>query len=320
VDPSPPLSMPIRAIARVETLRPQLAGHCNGAAVHAYAVGNQVGECPTWHAAENCLYWIDVRGQQLLRLRPQVDEVTRWDLPEVVGALALWPSGQLWLALRHRLVAMDLHAGDIEDLCVVEPDRQGNRLNDGKLSPSNRWFVFASMDDRPVKEAMGSLYCCGADGGARRLYDGLVVGNGIAWSPDARRIYFSDSARGLLMHAPWNEVSGEMGRPALLATFDEAQGRPDGAAVDAAGNYWSAGVSAGCINVLAAHGDLLCKWPLPCRAPTMPAFSGTDGCTLYVTSLVRPTWQTVGAWDGALLAIDLAGRDWSSRQPVEWQG
>jgi sugar lactone lactonase YvrE len=304
--------MSIRASIRVETVQPQLAGQCNGATVFAYGVANRVGECPTWHTSEHCLYWIDVRGQQLLRLHPEAAELTRWDLPDVVGSLALWPSGQLWLAMRHGLFAMDLASGALEAICMVEPDRPGNRLNDGKVSPSGRWFIFASMDDRPIKKTSGRLYCCGADGVARPLHDDLVVGNGIAWSPDATRIYFSDSTRGLLMYAPWDEPRGEMGPAGLLATFDEAQGRPDGAAVDAAGNYWSAGVSAGCLNVLDNQGALLRKWPLPCRAPTMPAFGGRHGETLFITSLVRPTWQEPDQWDGALLSVNLAHRDWTS--------
>jgi sugar lactone lactonase YvrE len=303
--------MPIRASVRVEALHRQPAGICNGAVVHAYKAGNRVGECPTWDPAAGCLYWIDVRGQQLLRLHPQIGEVARWDLPDVVGALALWPSGRVWLALRHRLVTMDPGTGSIEDICAMELDQPGNRLNDGKVSPSGRWFVFGSMDDRPTKEPTGALYRCGADGVVRCLHRGLVVANGIAWSPDATTLYFSDSARGVLMHAPWLEADGEMGVPTSLSRLDETQGRPDGGAVDSAGNYWSAGVSAGCLNVLDNQGVLRRKWALPCRAPTMPTFGGPSGQTLFITSLVRPTWQSPGEWDGALLEIDLTGRNWT---------
>lgn len=297
--------MSIRVTVHTERALAEPAGLWNGVAVRGYRVSNQVGECPSWHAGERRLYWIDVRRQQLLRLDTHAAEISRWDLPEVVGALALRASGRVWLGLRHRLVELDLESGRLDDVCDVEPDSPANRLNDGKVSPTGRWFVFGSMDDRPEKMPTGALYCISADGKLTRLHDGLMVSNGIAWSPDACVLYFSDSTRGLLMHAPWNEERGEMGVPRVLARLDEGQGRPDGAAVDAHGNYWSAGVSAACLNQLDAHGNVLRKLQLPCRAPTMAAFAGAGSQTVFVTSLVRPTWREIGPWDGALLELDI---------------
>jgi len=63
-----------------------------------------------------------------------------------------------------------------------------------------------------------------------RLRHGLVVANGIAWSPDARTIYFSDSHQGVVWSAPWNESTGEMGEPVCFCESGEAAGRPDVAA------------------------------------------------------------------------------------------
>jgi sugar lactone lactonase YvrE len=62
---------------------PVLAGHTNGLDVYAYQVSNRVGESPSWHPGQGVLYWIDVRAQELLRLNPQTDEITRWTLPDV---------------------------------------------------------------------------------------------------------------------------------------------------------------------------------------------------------------------------------------------
>ena len=91
-----------------------------------------------------------------------------------------------------------------------------------------------------------------------------------------------------------------MGMPRPFAALGEADGRPDGAQVDAAGHYWSAGVSAGVLNVLAPNGERRRRMALPCRAPTMCAFGAADD--LWVTSLVRPGWEPT-AHDGALLRL-----------------
>jgi sugar lactone lactonase YvrE len=286
-----------------ERVAPLDAGRIGGAPATAYPVGNRVGESPAWHAARDALFWIDVRRQQLLALQPGSGELLRWRLPEVVGASALCRSGRVWLALRHALAELDVETGRLRVIASVEADRPHNRLNDGKVSPGGRWFVFGSMDDRPHKQAEGALYRAAANGEIARLWQGLIVCNGIAFSPDATTIYFSDSAGGRIWRADWDEATGAMGEPAHWCGLDEARGRPDGALVDAAGHYWSAGVSAGCLNEIGGDGRIRRALALPCRAPTMPAFGGAGARTMYVTSLVRDQWDAPGPFDGALIAF-----------------
>jgi len=269
----------------------------------AYLVGNRVGESPAWHSEHQAIYWIDVRGQLLQRLWTTTQKLEKWVLPDVVGAMALCPSNKVWLALRHSLAVLDTATSTLTQIESVEEDRPDNRLNDGKVSPTGQWFVFGSMDDRPQKSSTGALYCANANGYVKRLWDGLIVCNGIAFSPDATRIYFSDSFAGKVFVAEWNEATGSMESPSLFCLLNDAQGRPDGAVVDSEGNYWSAGVSAGKLNALDTNGTLFQTIVLPCRAPTMPTFGGDTGNTLFITSLVRDTWDTWGRLDGALLSM-----------------
>lgn len=286
-----------------EPIASRVQEHPGTGTIEVWPVGNRVGESPAWHAGEQALYWIDVRGQQVLRLDPARQRLTRWQLPEVVGALALWGDGTVRLALQQRIVDLDLHAGLLRTVCSLAPhEPPGNRLNDGKRSPSGRWLVVGSMDDRADKHASGGLYCVGDGGAVRQLHAGLVVANGIAWSPDARTLYFSDSFRGQVWQAAWNEAEGTMGAPRPFADLGEADGRPDGAQVDATGRYWSAGVSAGALNILAPDGTQHRRIALPCRAPTMCAFGAAKD--LWVTSLVRPGWEPT-AHDGALLRLQI---------------
>ena len=68
---------------------------------------------------------------------------------------------------------------------------------------------------------------------------------------------------------------------AAAATYG---GRPDGAAVDVEGNYWSAQFEGARLLKFSPAGELLAEVPLPARCPTMPCFGGDDGRTLYVTT------------------------------------
>lgn len=283
-------------VDRVDLPHASLKGLC------AWRVGNRVGEGPHWDAQTQTLLWIDVRAPAVLRLDPATNALTSWTLPEVVGAMGLTAPGSVVLALQRTLALLDLNSGRLSTMCTIDREPAHNRLNDGKVSPTGRWFVFGSMDDRPgEKQPTGALYAAGAGGAIRRLYDGLTVANGIGFSPDATTIYFSDSHRGCVWRAPWNEASGDMGQPQTLCAPDELAGRPDGAAVDSEGNYWSAGVSAGVINRFGSDGALHTRIRLPCRAPTMPCFGGRQSNEVYVTSLVRPHWtDTSSGLDGAL--------------------
>ena len=292
-------------IDRIELPHPSLKGLC------AWRVGNRVGEAPNWDAQTQTLLWIDVRAPAVLRLDPAMNALTRWTLPEVVGAMGMAAPGSVVLALQRTLALLELSSGQLSTLCTVDREPAHNRLNDAKVSPTGRWFVFGSMDDRPSdKQPTGALYCASVGGPVRLLHERLTVANGIAFSPDAATIYFSDSHLGRVWQAPWNEQTGDMGRPELLCAADELAGRPDGAAVDSEGNYWSAGVSAGVVNRFGPDGALQARIELPCRAPTMPCFGGPEGTDVYVTSLVRPTWaDTSGGLDGALFrfASDVTG-------------
>jgi len=289
----------MRAKHSVEQIAPAALQHRSLGELTVWPVGCKVGECPVWHGGEQALYWIDVRAPQLLRLDPQRGELLRWELPEVVGALALCADSRAWLALPRRLVQIDLTTGDLREVAMVE-DVASNRLNDGKVSPSGRWFVFGSMDDRADKQATGGLYRANCNGVVDRIHSGLVVANGIAWNRNATALYFSDSARGQLFVAPWHEDSGTLGEPRLLALLDEQAGRPDGGLVDSEDIYWSAGVSAGVLNRIDAAGRVIERIRMPCRAPTMCTFGGRDSESIFVTSLVRPQWTSPGTMEGSL--------------------
>lgn len=303
--------------AHVECLEPASADLPDS---RAWLVGNRVGESPTWDTSTQTLIWIDVRAPEVLQLDPRSSMVTRWSLPEVVGALGLADGSDVILALKRSLALLSLDDGTLRHLVTVDEEPVGNRLNDGKVSPSGRWFVFGSMDDHPSdKQRNGALYAYEASGNVRRLFTGLTVANGIAWAADGAHLYFSDSHAGQVWKAVWDEHSGTMGEPRLFCESGELEGRPDGAAVDAAGNYWSAGVSASRLNCFDPWGGHLPGLALPCRSPTMPCFGGSRLDTLFITSLVRSTW-TDGpkTCDGALLALTanlpgLASARWRAR-------
>ncbi|PZN95576.1 MAG: hypothetical protein DCF30_18800 [Hyphomicrobiales bacterium] len=275
-----------------------------------WQVAAEVGEGPVWDDESDSLFWIDIRKPALHRFAEDGAALGRWALPEPVGAFALLQDRQQALvALASGLALLDLSSGALKRLFDPEPERPENRLNEGKVSPCGRYFVFGSMDERDPKQATGSLYCLSADRSLAILSHDLVVANGVAWSPDGSTLYFSDSRAATIWASDWDAATGTIANRRVFASLTEAQGRPDGAAMDTEGHYWSAGVSAGRLNRFSPGGALVEVVPLPVQAPTMPAF-GRDG-VMFVTSHRRVSNPAVE--DGGIVVLTASKR--GVRQP-----
>lgn len=276
---------------------------------------NELGESPVWSAVDGNLYWVDILGRQLLRWRPGGLEAHRWDLPTEICSLGLRAEGGLILAMRRGFYHFDpeAHGGTGALTPLRDPFHQpqdepaATRFNDGKVSPEGRFWV-GTMDDRPQKEAIGSLYCLYRDGLRRRVSGGLRISNGLAWSPDGATLYHADSLTRTVWQRSYDAATGEIGPCKTFVVLEPSWGLPDGAAIDQEGCYWSAGAKAGRLNRFCAQGQLIGWLPLPVSQPTMPCFGGPEMRTLYVTSAregLSPQQLAQTPLAGALFAVEV---------------
>lgn len=243
-----------------------------------------VGECPTWDDRTQRLLWTSITEGTIHALDPATSRRERWTFDSVVGSFGLCDSGRLVVALKDSVVLFDPATGKVEPLARIEHPIAQMRLNDGKVGPDGAFWI-GSMDERTEREPIGALYRVTAAGDVTRVVSGFKVANGLAWSPDGRTIYFSDS------HGPWidrcdfDAATGRLDNRTRFATLTNQTGRPDGGACDVDGHYWSAGPSASRINRFARDGSIAEFFPMPTVRPTMPGFGGADMKTVYVTSL-----------------------------------
>jgi sugar lactone lactonase YvrE len=247
-------------------------------------VRHTVGESPAWSAREGALYWVDIPAGQVHRWRQADGRHDQWQLPAVIGSLGLRAAGGLVVALKTGLHLFDTDSGALTLLCHPEADRPDNRCNDGRVSPDGRFWV-GSMDERADKQPTGRLWRLDADHRCTLMAAAVKVSNGLAFSPGGRTLYHSDSRGAAIYRYAHDPASGDIGPRELFAAVGAEEGRPDGAAVDEEGCYWSCGISAGRINRYSPDGRLIEFVDLPVTHPTMPCFGGTDLRTLYVTSL-----------------------------------
>jgi sugar lactone lactonase YvrE len=130
----------------------------------------------------------------------------------------------------------------------------------------------------------GALYRLDNDLALTRLFGQMTISNGLAFSPDGTTMYHADTPTRTVRAFDYAADASLPANPRVFAQWEEAVDRPDGAAVDSAGNYWVAHYHAGHIVQLSATGKEIATYPIPAMCPTMCAFGGDDLRTLYVTT------------------------------------
>lgn len=243
---------------------------------------HQLAESAVYDDRNNRFLYCDIPDKAIHAVDLATGETQVWRFPTVVGSFGLTESGRFVVALRDSVVIFDPETGDSRTLAEIEADMPDTRLNDGKVGPDGCFWV-GSMDAN--RKPVCALYRVSPDGTVEKKVDGLMVSNGLAFSPDGRTMFHSDSRGPWIDRWAFDPATGEISDRKRIAVLDDTIGRPDGGATDAEGNYWSAGVSGAKLNRFSPEGELLASYDVPAAAPTMPAFGGPDMKTLFLTSL-----------------------------------
>lgn len=243
----------------------------------------RVGESPVWDDRTGDLWFVDILAPAAFCLRPD-GRLDRFDMPAAIGCLGLCESGGLVVGLQTGVHLFDPEGNRLRLLCDPDGGRADSRLNDGKIGPDGHFWV-GTRDEAEPQTGNGRLYRVSPDGSFVTVLDGLLTSNGLAWNADGRRMYHSDSSGLYIQAFDFDTATGTIGPAQRLHDCTTEDGRPDGAATDTEGFYWSAGIRGGRLNRISPAGDVVEVYQMPVIAPSMPCFGGPDLRTLYVTSL-----------------------------------
>lgn len=253
--------------------------------VCVWAAAATLGEGTCWSVREQALYWVDILKQRLFRYTPANRELRQWLLPETVSAVAeraLRPG--LIVTLRRGFAFFDPASGELERLCEPEPERTGNRFNDGKCDAQGRFW--GGTMDFDCAAPTGALYRYSGDARCERAFDArFAVTNGPTWSLDGRTMYFSDTIERRIYAFTFDPVSGNLSDQRMWLQFSHEDGFPDGMTTDAEGRLWICHWGAGCVSCHdASSGAELARVHLPATNITNVAFGGPQLRTLFITS------------------------------------
>ena len=251
-----------------------------------------LGECPLWSVQEQKLYWVDISGRAINRFDPLTGENECWPMPCEPGCIALAASGGLVTALRdgfYRFYPADARLEKIADALY---QTNNMRFNDGRCDAAGRFWAGAMFEPRTAE--LASVVCL-ERGKVRHGWGpdeklGVKVSNGMAFTADNRHVFQSDTPNHVIYQFAFDLESGAVNERREFARRPDNRndtnygGRPDGAAIDSAGNYWSAQYEGGRVLRYSMAGEITGIIHVPSKRVTMVAFGGADLRTLYITT------------------------------------
>ena len=171
--------------------------------------GDLCGEGPLWDADAGVLYWTDCVGLKFYRYQPASGqhEIIKQGLEingasrDVSGGFVISNNSGIW------------HWDGKEGLHLIAEEADGTKcqMNDCIADPGGRlfagsWFYDPSHSDYPL----GKLIRVDLDGTAHVVDEGIHLANGLAFSPDCKTLYFTDSAARRIYAYDYSPESGNV--------------------------------------------------------------------------------------------------------------
>ncbi|MBW6467153.1 MAG: SMP-30/gluconolactonase/LRE family protein [Brevefilum sp.] len=243
---------------------------------------NTLGEGPLWHPTQACLYWVDIEAGDLYQSQPGRQSFTKNHFDTPLGAYCFTAQGGFILATGDGFLAWEGDETQPSLMWNPLPGRAGVRLNDGKVDPAGRFWA-GSMDTQQVK---GELYRLDPDGGQHTLLHNIGISNGLGWSPDRKRMYYTDSLKRTIFTFDYELESGAISnpRPFVQLPDDGSDVVPDGLCVDDEGCVWSAQWHGWQVVRYDPQGNSLMAVSVPAQRVTSCCFGGDRWDQLFITT------------------------------------
>lgn len=262
-------------------------------------------EGPVW--LKDRLYFNDIPNKRMLSWHPTHGVEVVLPNSEFGNGNTVGLDGRM-VSCEHggrRVIARN-NPADLQDVVVIADQFEGKPLNSPNdvvvKSDGSIWFtdptygIDSDCEGYANDSAIGSnnVYRVDPDGTITCVVDDFVKPNGLAFSPDEKRLYIADS--GAIRGADFPEPDHSL--PHHVRVFDVEDnclsnsrvlieidaGVPDGFRVDTEGYLWCSAADG--VRCLSADGTLMGKIMLPAAVANC-CFGGESGTDLFVTASDR---------------------------------
>lgn len=235
-----------------------------------------LGEGALWHPGRGELFWFDILGKRL-HIKGR-----HWQFNRCVSAAGWIDDAQLLMADSIGLHVFNLENGTSDQVAEIDAENPITRSNDGRADPwGGFWIGTMGMNAEPNAGAIYRYY----RGEVRQLFADITISNAICFAPDGTHTLFTDTKTAQIMRQKLAEKDGwPVGDPEVWLDLSAGDWGPDGAVIDAAGNFWNAQWGANRVACYAPDGTLTQIVAFPAAQTSCPAFGGADLKTLFCTS------------------------------------
>ncbi|RKM61903.1 SMP-30/gluconolactonase/LRE family protein [Butyrivibrio sp. CB08] len=247
-----------------------------------------LGEGPYYDPRYGRLSWVDILDNCLWTLSAD-GEKRNFDLGQPIGAaIPRKHSEGFLLAAADGLYSYENGKARLaKDLRKVYKPYW--RSNDAKADPRGRIFFGASVRDDKY-EAEGALYSYDAslrigdvDSLVTCMQPDTKIANGMAWSADQKKFYFSDSLEHAVFVYDYDVETGNISDRKVLFTVEN--GVPDGMCIDSEDNLYLAVWGGSRVEKRSGQtGELLAVIETMAEHTTSCCFGGEQMKTLFITS------------------------------------
>ncbi|MCH5193396.1 MAG: SMP-30/gluconolactonase/LRE family protein [Oscillospiraceae bacterium] len=239
----------------------------------------RLAESPFYDSRFDRLSWVDILDGKLYQWMD--GSLQSFDFGEPIGAaIPLQRSDGFFVAGKSGLWKYE--NGRKESIFDLRNEYKSyQRSNDAKADPEGRVF-FGSVTGDDDHEAGGNLYRF--DGNKIVcVQKGTKLSNGMAWSSDHKKFFFSDSLEHAVFTYDYNIKTGEISNRNVL--FHISDGVPDGMCIDSRDRLWVAiwdGNRVECRNT--STGELEAIVNVPAAHVSSCCFYGNDLDKLFITT------------------------------------
>lgn len=245
------------------------------------ATGYGLVEGPTWHPEKGLLY-SDVLNGGVFSLSPDGEISVAVPYRKGIGGIVPHEAGGVVVGGRN--LAYKSFAGDRSVVLLdndVTPEAVG--FNDFTTDAKGRIYagslafkVFGGGEPKP-----GHLHRVDLDGSIHTLSDGVMLTNGMGFSPDGALLYHADARDDVVRVY---DVDGDGGVGPWRPFVHTSDGHADGLAVAEDGSVWIAIAHGSRVDVHEPDGGLRKSLPVPLPMVTSVCFGGDDLMDLYVVT------------------------------------
>jgi sugar lactone lactonase YvrE len=149
----------------------------------------------------------------------------------------------------------------------------------------------------------GGLFRVDRDGTVSNLFKRTNCSNGMAFTADLQHFYWTDSSGRTIYKFAYDRDSGQLSDRKTVVEVQEGEGVPDGMALDAEGNIWSARWDGFGLFQYSPSGELMGKIDFPVAKVSSILFGGEAYEDMYITTAGGSDDDTDETADGTLYRL-----------------